>query len=74
MPALLIRFLPYILIGFSIMSFIGYVYWKGRSDKADEVELENLKVTVKDQEDLNEIRNNRPDDATLIDSLLSGSF
>lgn len=70
----MIRFLPYILAAFSIVSLIGYIYWKGRADKASEIERQNLKVTIEQQEKLNEIRNNRPDDATLIDSLLSGDF
>lgn len=69
-----IRLLPYILTIIGISSFVGFVYWKGWSDKSDTVVIEDLKETVKDQEALNEIRNNRPTDDELIDSLLSGTF
>jgi len=74
MPALLLRFLPHILIVASILGLLGYVYSKGRTDVKRDVEVTTLKKTVKDQEALNEIRNNRPSDTDLLDSLHNGTF
>lgn len=68
------KLLPYILIGSIVLSALGYVYWKGRTDKANAIKIETLEETVEDQESLNEIRNNRPDTSGLIDSLYSGTF
>jgi hypothetical protein len=69
-----IKLLPYILVVSAILSILGYTYWKGGADKEDKIILKDLQETVKDQEALNEIRNNRPDDDELINSLLSGTF
>ena len=68
------RLLPYLFAFLGLASFIGVVYWKGWSDKADTIILEDLKATVKDQEILNEVRNNRSNDSELFDSLYSGTF
>lgn len=52
----------------------GYLYWRGGEDRDDKRETQTLKETVKQQEKMNEIRNNRPDSAELIDILLDGTF
>lgn len=74
MPALLLRFLPHILVVASILGLLSYVYIKGRTDVKREVEIKSLTVTLEEQEDLNEIRNNRPSDTELFDSLYNGDF
>lgn len=70
----MMKLVPYIIAVTTALSILGYVYWKGGADKEDEIILKDLEVTVQQQEDLNEIRNNRPNDAALIDSLRSGEF
>lgn len=74
MPALLLRFLPHILVVVSILGLLSYVYIKGRTDVKREVEIKSLTATLEDQENLNEIRNNRPSNTELFDSLRSGNF
>lgn len=74
MPALLLKFLPQILMVVSALGILGYFYAKGRTDVTREIENKDLKVTIKDQEALNEIRNNRGTNDDLFDSLLNGTF
>lgn len=74
MPALLLRFLPHILVMASVLGLLSYVYIKGRTDVKREIEVKDLRVTVKDQENLNEIITNRPGDPELFDSLHTGDF
>lgn len=72
--SLLIRFLPYIIMGLGALSFIGGVYWKGQSDAKRAYKINQLERTIKDKEKLDEVRNNRPSDDDLIDILRSGDF
>lgn len=44
------------------------------SKTSSSCETSALKATVKDEGELNEIRNRRPDDAKLLDSLHNGTF
>jgi len=74
MPALLLRYLPQILLVVSALGIIGYFYAKGRLDVSRAIEVKDLRVTMKDQEELNEIRNNRPSNDELFDSLYNGTF
>ena len=74
MPALLLRFLPHILVMASVLGLLSYVYIKGRTDVKRKIEVKDLRVTVKDQDNLNEIITNRPGDAELFDSLHTGDF
>lgn len=71
---IMVKILPYLIVLAIFAGSNTFSYFKGRSDMADEIALENAEKTLTDQEALNEIRNNRPDDAALIDSLLSGEF
>lgn len=70
----MIRLLPYILAISTVLSILGYTYWRGGADKEDQIIVNELKETVKDQEVLNEIRNNRPDTDALVDSLRNDNF
>ena len=72
--ALFIRFLPYIIAALGAASLVGAIYWKGQTDAKQVYKIDQLQETIKDEEKLNEIRNHRPDDDTLIDILRSGSF
>jgi hypothetical protein len=57
-----------------LTGFGGGMYLKGRIDEANSNKTTVLTETVKDQEKLNEIRNNRPDGAGVAKRLRAGSF
>jgi hypothetical protein len=51
-----------------------FFYVKGRTDVSRAIEVKSLRVTVEEQEDLNEIRNNRGTNTELFDSMYNGDF
>jgi len=53
---------------------LGWAYYKGSEHNAKQAETKALHKAVDTRQKQNEIRNNRPDDKQLIDSLLNGEF
>lgn len=64
----------YVIVVGVVGAILAAVYFKGGEDKEDTIILKDLEETVEQQEVLNEIRNNRPNDIELINSLRSGTF
>lgn len=56
MPALLFRFLPYIILAIGALSFIGAVYWKGHSTGSQQEQIRALKGTLKQEQKYEKIK------------------
>lgn len=59
---------------FGLLGTTGYFYLKGRSDCRKSAEIKAANEALNLREDLNEIRNNRPDAAGVVKRLRRGTF
>lgn len=62
------------VLGGGVLALLAFTNYRTWSATRAACELRTLKETVKDEKTLHKIRNNRPDDAALIDSLRKGKF
>lgn len=58
----------------ALIGLNGLSYWKGVSDGKEAVRLKNTETVLTIREELNEIRNNRPDSSGVIGRLRDGTF